>query len=235
MSYFRPSPARFATFAATVARHFRGRVRSYGLWNEPNLSLYLSPVREAPYIYRRLFTAGYRAVKRADPRALVLIGELAPGGQALTFLDRVSRGLVADGFAHHPYQLTRTPPGARETYYVGISNVPAMRITLARLARQRRLRTPRGAPLPIWFTEFGYPRPGAYYGVFSEYLRARYSVLAFQVAKRSGVRLMTWYQLYREPGPARSRQWDTGLLSPNGYQWPVYRSLVGARRSLIGR
>jgi len=234
LSYYRPHIGRFTTFAASVARHFRGRVTYYSIWNEPNLSLYLSPVREAPYIYRRLYVSGRAAIKRADPRAYVLIGELSPSGQALRFLDRASQGLVSDGLAHHPYQLTRVPPGARETWYLGISNVGAIRATLLRLARERRLRTPRGTPLPLYFTEFGYPRPGAYYGYFSEAMSARYSVLAYQLAKRSGARVMAWYQLYRRPGPPQARLWDTGLLSTDGYQWPVFRSLAGARNSLVG-
>lgn len=237
LTYLRPSPARFATFAATVARHFKGRVQFYSLWNEPNLGLYLSPVRYAATIYRNLFRAGYYAIKRSDPGARVLFGETSPSSNVLRFIDTVAQGpgIVADGFAHHPYQLNLVRPGGRDTRYVGISNIPLIRSTLLRLARERKLRTRTGAVLPMYFTEFGYPRPGAYYGYFSEGVRAYWTVLAYRLAKRMGVRTLTYYSLYRQPGPASPRRWDTGLLDKDtGFEWPIYRSLVGARVSLIG-
>ena len=51
----------------------------YAIWNEPNWdTLARARQRTPPSIYRSLYTAGYKAVKAADPRAKVLIGELAP-------------------------------------------------------------------------------------------------------------------------------------------------------------
>jgi hypothetical protein len=242
IAYRRPSPARYARWIGAVARHFRGRVKFYSVWNEPNLSEYLWPqhVGRRPVghlVYRALFRAAYRAVHRADPAAKVLIGEAAPSGHPLRFLERTAgRGLVADGWAHHPYQFVPVAPGAPQTRYSGgISNVWKMRATLRRLARQRRLRTPSGAPLPIYFTEFGYPRPGAYYGFFSELRRAAYTIQAFRLAKRAGVRAVVWYQLYERPGRTRPRLWDTGLLGPDGRgESLVYRRLVANRGSLAG-
>jgi hypothetical protein len=236
LTYYRPSPARFATFAATVARHFKGRVQAYSLWNEPNLGLYLSPVRDAPVIYRNLFRAGYYAIKRVDPSVRVLFGETSPSSNVLRFIETAAQGpgIVADGFAHHPYQLNLVRPGGRDTRYVGISNIPLIRSTLLRLAREHKLRTRTGGVLPMYFTEFGYPRPGAYYGYFSEGIRAYWTVLAYRLAKRMGARTLVYYGLYRQPGRALPRKWDTGLLSPDGFEWPIYRSLLGARVSLIG-
>lgn len=235
LGHYRPSPGRFATLMSAVARHFRGRVRFYSLWNEPNLTGYLDPQRDGPRIFHDLFAAGYRAVKRADPRAKVLIGEMAPGGRSLKFFDRAMRTgkpLRADGFAHHPYQFTRAAPGQPDSRYVGISNIPKVKSLLGGLARDRRLRTPSGQALPIYFTEFGYPRQGAYYGYpyFTEARRADWSVKAFRLARRSGVRLMTWYQLWRKTGRPRAKRWDTGLLGRDGTEYPVYRALVAANR-----
>jgi len=138
------------------------------------------------------------------------------------------RPLRADGFAHHPYQFSRVAPGARDTRYFGISNIAKMNALLRWLAREHRLRTPAGQPLPIYFTKFGYPRQGAYYGFsyFTEARRADWVVKAFRVARRAGVRLMTYYQLWRKAGPTRSKSWDTGLLDPDGTEYPIYSALV---------
>jgi polysaccharide biosynthesis protein PslG len=244
LTYRNPSPSRYARWIGQVARHFRGRVAAYSVWNEPNLVDYLYPQivgrRSVGHIlYARLVRAGYRAVKRADPGAKVLIGETAPSNLPLRFIERAARalpgGLRADGWAQHPYQFLKISPGRPQRRYTGgISNVGAMKSTMRRLARTHRLRTGSGAPLPIYFTEFGYPRPGAYYGFFSEALRNRYALEAFRLAKRSGAKVLVWYQLYNNPGRARAGVWDTGLIGPDGGQSSLYKQLVAARTSLAG-
>ena len=236
LPYLNPSPGRFATFVSHVVRHFRGRVRFYSLWNEPNLYIYLSPHSRAPAIYHSLFRQGYAAAKDADPAAQVLIGEMSPVRGSLDFLASVldRGGLVADGFAHHPYQFALVPPGRPEPSYLGISNTSMVAGTLRRLAREGWLRTPAGGTLPLYFTEFGYPRPGSYYGYFSEGQRAVWAVEAIRLARRQRARVMVWYQLFRGLGRAGPRTWDTGLLSVNGFQWPVYRALVRDRYYLTG-
>jgi hypothetical protein len=244
LGYRNPSPARFARWMGQIARHFRGRVAAYSLWNEPNLIDYLSPQivghRAVGHImYARLVRAGYRAVKRADPRAKVLIGETAPSNLPVRFIERAARalpgGLRADGWAQHPYQFVKVSPRRPQRRYAGgISNVGAMKAALRRLARTRKLRTSSGAPLPIYFTEFGYPRPGAYYGIFSEALRNRYTLEAFRLAKRSGTKVLVWYQLYNHAGPARAHLWDTGLIGADGRPSSLYTQLAASRVSLAG-
>src|SRR5436190_3884480 len=149
---FRPDPAAFGRFSRAAAEHFRGRVRRYSIWNEPNFVRWLRPLDEQAAIYRRLYQAGWAAVKHADPSAEVLIGETAAHakrGKAtapLEFLRRVAcRGcpeLYADGYAHHPYEFTDPP----EAPYPGPDNVTIGTLghltnALDVLAEQRRLAT----------------------------------------------------------------------------------------------
>jgi hypothetical protein len=244
LGYRNPSPSRYARWMGQIARHFRGRVAAYSVWNEPNLRDYLSPQivgRRAVghIIYARLVRAAYNAVKRADPGAKVLIGETSPSNLPLRFIERAARalpgGLRADGWAQHPYQFVKISPLRPQRFYTGgISNVGAMKVAMRRLARTHKLRTRSGAPLPLYLTEFGYPRPGAYYGYFSEALRNRYTLEAFRLAKRSGAKVLVWYQLYNNPGRPRAGVWDTGLIDADGRQSSLYRKLVAARASLAG-
>ena len=76
----RRTPRKFGRFVRTVAGHFEGRVDRYSIWNEPNWATWLYPVKHAASLYRALYLAGYANVKRVDPKAKVLIGELAPSG-----------------------------------------------------------------------------------------------------------------------------------------------------------
>src|SRR4051794_10269575 len=77
----RPNVTDFGRFAAATANHFRGRVDRYAIWNEPNYIAWIKPQNRAPAIYRKLYIAGYKAVKSNDAAAKVFIGETVPYGQ----------------------------------------------------------------------------------------------------------------------------------------------------------
>jgi hypothetical protein len=235
LSWNNPSAARTGSFAAGVANHFRGRVTRYSVWNEPNLSYFLGPQAKAPGLYRNLYRAAYAAIKSVDPPAQVLYGELysgnirGKGGTApLTFLSRATGGLRADGFAYHPFQFNFGPFQTNRRY-VALSSVSRLRSNLRSLARRGRLRTPGGGALPIYFTEFGYQVKGSWV-LKPERKRANWTVAAFQLAKRSGVRSMLYYHLVR----SYSRRWDTGIITSGGSLMAPFTALVRARRGLVG-
>src|SRR5215217_7059862 len=73
-----PRPAAYGDFTRAVATHFKGRVDRYSIWNETNYISWMQPFAKAPALYRELYEAAYKSIKRADKRALVLIGETAP-------------------------------------------------------------------------------------------------------------------------------------------------------------
>ncbi len=68
----------FARFAATVAARYRGRVRYYQIWNEPNIYPEWGEQLVNPEAYTDLLCRAYRAIKAVDPDAVVLSGPLAP-------------------------------------------------------------------------------------------------------------------------------------------------------------
>lgn len=234
LSWKHPSAGRFYTFVRAIARRYRHRIYSYGIWNEPNLGTYLAPQRRAPLLYARLYQAAYKAIRRSDSRAKILIGETTskrPG--PIAFLRAVAKhvrgGLRADGLADHPFQFFRAPdrPDRR---YVGIANTPLIQAGLRDLARRHLLRTPRGGALPIYYTEFGYQRHGVYRT--SEGVRADWAARAIAVARHYHVRMLLWYQLKIMPRRAIAdrRTWDSGLLLLSGRALPVYRSIQRALR-----
>jgi hypothetical protein len=233
---YKPNPSRVASFARTVAAHFKGCVTRYSIWNEPNLARFLSPSRQAPTLYRNLYRAAYGAIKGVDPRAQVLIGELTSSHDPLGFLTRAARNLRADGLAYHPFQFFSPPgsrPSRRDGSFVGISRTRRIQAVLRTLRRRRALRTPRGGTVPVYFTEFGYQRRGIYR--MPESRRKAWAVQAFRYARRLGVRQGLWYQLVSDPSaPRRGHVWDSGLLNASGSATPTYSSLVRARASTAG-
>ena len=160
-AWYKPNAREFGKWVAVVAEHFAGRVDRYSIWNEPNWRTWLGPLKAGPALYRSLYTRGYAAIKEADPRAKVLIGETSPYGRPglstapLAFLRKVdlreqeatgawaaARALKADGYAHHPYDFRHAP----NFQYPGADNVTIG--TLSRLTRALdRLRALRRAAL----------------------------------------------------------------------------------------
>src|SRR5829696_7885324 len=126
-AWYKPNAREFGQFAAVVAEHFQGRVDRYSIWNEPNWKTWLGPLNSAAGLYRSLYTRGYAAIKGADSRAKVLIGETSPfqrpglSTAPLAFLRKVTcvnkryrragscPKLKADGYAHHPYDFNHAP------------------------------------------------------------------------------------------------------------------------------
>jgi hypothetical protein len=252
---FRPKPGAFANFAAAAAERYAGRVKRYSIWNEPNWPSWLAPQRAAPSIYRRLYLASYAAIKRADPAAKVMIGELAPMGppeaatpplrflRRLTCRDRRWRSvrhcpgrLLTDGFAHHPYAL-RWAPWYRGPTRDDVTMGSLGRLTrvLRLLARRHALATPAGRAPALYLTEFGYHANSR---TIRERQRANFTIQAYDMAARNPhVRQIVWYQLGGPP-PTGKRQWDTSLLHLDGRPRPTFtvlrRWIAGAvRRGLV--
>ena len=100
---WKPKPAAYGDFAEAVARRYGSRVDRYILWNEPNISIWLSPQARcrkgrctpvAPHLYRRLVRAAYPAIADHDPVSEIVIGALSPRGQRLKNPNTVMRPLL---------------------------------------------------------------------------------------------------------------------------------------------
>jgi hypothetical protein len=250
-----PDPARFGAFAGAAATHFRGRVRALSIWNEPNWHGLLAPericrrgscVKTSARRYRALYQSAYAAIKRADPKLPVWIGETNPYVnrrkqstaplawlRQLTCTDKAVTGcrgtLRADGYAHHPYAPDRAPAkpfSGRDN--VTLSSLARLRTQLKAL--RKRIRIGRGTP--IYLTEFAYFSSGP--NAHSKRKRATYTRAAFELALKSPqVRQLVYYQLV---DPSASMTWRSGLITTAGAAHPAYRALVGfaaARRSRL--
>ena len=229
-----PDPSRYGAFVHTVATHFKGKVDRYSIWNEPNWKSWLEPQKESPRLYRGLYGAGYRAVKGVDPRAEVLMGELAPngGGKAiapLKFLRDMFKGakpMKADGFAMHPYQLTSAPNQvvAGKPDDVSIGTLPRLTTALDALYKTHKLQTSKGRKLDLYLTEFGYLTAGS--RKQSQARIANWLVAAIDVARKNKrVKQLLQYQLI---DPPKTALWHSALLTRKGAPQKAYNALVRA-------
>jgi hypothetical protein len=139
-----------------LAARYRGRVAAYEIWNEPNLNYEWGYLQPDPAVYTALLQAAYRAVKAADPQALVISGGLATTGDGsatamgdLAFLqgmyDAGAQGSF-DALGSHPYAFGHDP-----------DYQDAWGTSLARVVQQREVMVRNGdAATPIWITEAGW-------------------------------------------------------------------------------
>jgi hypothetical protein len=260
---YKPNARRFAEFARAVARHFRGRVDRYSIWNEPNHKAWLAPVRSQGRIYRKLYRAGYRAIKRANRRAKVLIAETAPFSKSgkiatppLKFLRQVTcatrryhrrrrcKPLVADGYAHHPYEFTGSPkhPPRRFNHRddVPLAGLNRLVRALNKLRRARLLRGQHRRNLNIYLHEYGYFNSGRG-KIFPQPTRAKFLVDAFTIARRNPrVKTMLQYGFVTPPPSNPAAFFDLSIVNLGGSRMDPFRALrawasTSVKRHLIKR
>jgi hypothetical protein len=259
---WKPDSRLFGKFVKAVARRYRGQVRYWSIWNEPNHFGWLLPqyshrhrVRYSARMYRSLWYRGYRAIRRYDParRRSVLFGELAPFASPRAFfhsamcIDRRGRPLRSrrqrcprrpvklpvGAVGHHPY-----PHGAVAhplSRVRGRSN-----ITIAYLPRLKRSmryaarhrRMPRARS--IFLTEYGIQtRPPDRYGVPPR-RQARWLNQSERLVWRDRrVKSTAQYELF---DARASEQFNTGLRTARGARkpsWGAFRISLTATR--LGR
>jgi hypothetical protein len=67
----------YGDFVETVVRRYKGRIRYYQLWNEPNIYPEWGEQPVDPLSYTALLCEGYRRAKAVDPDVVILSGALA--------------------------------------------------------------------------------------------------------------------------------------------------------------
>jgi hypothetical protein len=214
-----------------VAKHFKGRVDRYGIWNEPNYRTWNEPLKGNAKRYRKMYLAAWKIIHKHDRKAHVLIGETSPDGkkgtsdQPLKFLRRMAKGgkLRADGYAQHAYDYKHGPrfpktPGDS----AAINNLDNLTKQLDKLAKQKRLTDRHGRPLDVYITEFGYMASGPYKKPASQ--RAKFLPEAFQIALNNP-RVKEMLQYILAPPPPFGTEFDTSILTKKGKPTKVYRAL----------
>ena len=243
--------AEFGRFMEQLATRYRGRVVAYELWNEPNLAREWRGDTLDPARFVALVAEGARAVRAADPDALVISGAPAVTGindgvEAID--DRVFlRGMYeagiaqwVDGIGAHPYGFANPPDESWQspTHVASSHNSHPSFFFRDTLEDYRALMLAYGdTGHQIWVTEFGWSSTdkmgqmdttGWEYGrEVSEAQQADYVVRAFWMGdERPWVGPMFLWNLNL------AAIWGSGnpvsaysLLRPDGSYRPAYIAL----------
>jgi hypothetical protein len=232
----------FADFVGAVVERYRGRIRYYQLWNEPNIYPEWGSYAIDPEEYVALLKAGAEAARAADPDAVIIAGALAatinlqPAADApenslsdLLFLQRMYGAGAApyfDVMAVQGYGLWSGPTDRRMHPRV---------LNIGHHAFIRDLMVENGdAHKPIWLAEMNWNAAPedveARYGRVTLEQQARYLPLAYQrvIDEWPWVGVAnTWYlkRATDEWEAERRPEAFFRLLLPDFTPLPVYESM----------
>jgi hypothetical protein len=200
--------AEFARYVRAVVRHFRGRISHWEIWNEPNIRTFWRP-RPDPGDYALLLSRAYRAIKRVDPRATVVMGGMS--GVDLYFLDAVAaRTNAFDAIAVHPYRV-----------------VPEDQLL-------RQIAALRTFHRPLWFTEIGWAASKRCPLCTDEETQAEDLVRFYTLAAAAGVRHIFWYDLRDDLHVPSNPEGHFGLLHRNLAGKPAFAAFRVLSHALAG-
>jgi hypothetical protein len=194
------NPQDLADFIGAMARRYKGHIRAYQVWNEPNLAREWGNKLPDPGAYVKLLKLCYNAVKAADPNAIIVSAGLSPtgtwneearpddwylrsmyvamGGKSAGYMDVL--GAHAPGFKYAPETdpavVAREPHGQRAFCFRRVEDLRAIMVENGDTDRQ------------VAILEFGWtsdPRPDSPYHwhAVSEEVKADYLVRAYRYAK----------------------------------------------------
>ena len=234
--------ADFGDFVHTLVSRYRGRIRYYQIWNEPNIYPEWGSGAISPEDYTRLLKIAATRAREADPNVVIISGALAstialqpdapPPNNALNdliFLQRMYDAGAAPYFdimAMQDYGLWSGPTDRRMHPRV---------MNFSRPQFVRDVMVANGdAAKPIWISEMAWNAAPegvpANYGRVSPETQARYEVLAYQriLAEWPWVGVVnTWYFKRATDEWAKSGRPEAyfRLADPDFTLQPAYHSL----------
>jgi hypothetical protein len=230
----------YGDYVEAVVTRYKGRIRYYQLWNEPNIYPEWGEQGVNPEAFSLLMCEGYKRAKAADPDAIILSGTMAPTVALnyrdlndLVYLERIYASGGGDCFDVLSVQGYGLFSGATDQ---------RLRPTVINYPHNLYLRdvmvTHGDGHKPIWISELGWnvvPDGMAQnFGQVSEAEQAKYSVEAFE-------RIQTewpWvevgaYWFFKEAGEDRSQaKFYFRLMDPDFMPLPVYDALVDGLQNI---
>ncbi|HLF29288.1 MAG TPA: hypothetical protein VJG32_23435 [Anaerolineae bacterium] len=231
----------YGDYAAAVAGRYRGRIRFYQIWNEPNNYPEWGELPVDPEAFTRLLCTAYRRIKETDPDAAVIAPALTPTSS----LDPgPGPGTALNDFI---YLQRMYNAGARECFDIlsaqgyGLFSGPTDRrlrprvINFGRPQYIRDILVANGdAAKPIWISEMNWnsvpdEMPDKRFGQVTLEQQARYLPLAFERIRREwpwvGV-ANVWYLKDADDHEKDQAKYYFRLLEPDFTPLPVYNSML---------
>jgi polysaccharide biosynthesis protein PslG len=234
----------FADFVGTTVAHYKGRIRYYQIWNEPNIYPEWGEQRSNPEDYTKMLCAAYARAKQVDPNVVIIAAALAPtisqdgGGFAggglndLIFLQRMYKAGASKCFdvaAAQGYGLFSGPwDGRQNPLQTNVARHVLMRDIMVRNGDETK---------PIWLAEVNWNAlpPNAAgisdygrYGISTTEEQARYVPQVYERAKQEwpwvGV-IAVWYFKDASDEKKNTAPYYFRMVEPDFTPLPIYEAM----------
>jgi hypothetical protein len=226
----------FGDFVESVVRRYRGRVRYYQIWNEPNIYPEWGEQPVDPVAYSAMLREAYTRAKSIDPQVVIICGALAPTIELgprdmsdLIYLQRMydaGAGGFFDVMSVQGYGLWSGPYDRR---------MRPITINFSRNLFVRDIMVKNGdSHKAIWISEMNWnalpsehPSP-PYYGRVTLEQQARYAVEAYQRAELEWpwVGVVNFWFFKRATEAEQDQAWYYfRMVEPDFTPLPVYEAL----------
>lgn len=224
----------FGDFVYAVVSRYRGKIRYWQMWNEPNLYVEWGSDPDAAS-YVELLRVAYQRAKEADPDAVIISAALSPTTEMgpqnvsdLVYLEEMYQAGAGDYFdilAAQAFGLWTGPTDRR---------ADPSRTNFSRLLLLREIMVDKGDQgKPIWITEFGWnvapPEMEAPWGRVSLENQAEYAVQGYLRAQREWpwVGVVNYWFFKRASDQERDQPfYYFRLAEPDFTPLPVYSALA---------
>jgi hypothetical protein len=211
----------YCRFAAAAAERYKDDIRHWEVWNEPNIFFWQGP-RD---MYADLLKQAYAAIKKANPRALVL--GCSTAGIDFGFIKRTMElGAPFDILTIHPYRATL--------------NDAAFIADLRKAADLAK--RPDGRLREAWITEMGWGTHAAHNGPAQDFQattqrrQANLLARAYIDAIASGVSPnVSWYDFRNDGDDPFNFEHNMGIVARDFTPKPAYRALATVTQMLAGK
>ncbi len=147
----------YGDFIKTIVQRYRGRIRHYQIWNEPNLAVEWGGRPPDAIGYVTLLMTAFEAAREADPETVIHSAPLAATLEVsdralneLAFLQQIYDGGGADYFDVHSanaFGLAFPPESAPNAEVLNFRRVELSRTIMEKNGDHAK---------PIWFNEYGW-------------------------------------------------------------------------------
>jgi GH35 family endo-1,4-beta-xylanase len=222
----------YAVFAGTVAQRYRGQIRGYIVWNEPNLAREWGGRPPDPAAYTDLLRQAYEAIKAADAEATIVSAGLASTNHQddeamddrlfLEDMYQAGAGAYFDALGAHPYGFAYPPDDPRGAHDG---------LNLARLLDLRAIMETHGdGDEPIWVTELGWTTAGVGEGSWLTVTPQQQADYLTGAWHRALTDEMAWLQVFTvwnlsQGLPPTDEMAGYSLLDESGEPKPAYHAL----------
>jgi cellulase (glycosyl hydrolase family 5) len=232
-----PNPGNYGRFMAAVAKRYNGRyvspingplprVRHFEIWNEPNLKRYFFPQYKGRKnvslkAYLLLVRNAYPKIKKANPKAVVIVGSAGPKsksnadglGSRAWLAGIVKSKLKFDAYAQHIYPAAA--PKGRTKAFPTWRSIPEILKTLDGLRKN----------IPLYITEAGYTTAKTRFRQVrvSPKQQALYlkQIFALPAVRNKRVPVVVWFNMQDNP------DWPGGLFKLDLVKKPSYKVFRG--------